>query len=68
MASVTCTCSHVDCSAGTSGRTSDGNSCIRMTHTTASGMVMLPMIFTPNFFSATSVNAATAHTKLRSIS
>ena len=28
-----------------------------MTQTTASGMVMLPMIFTPNFLSATSVSS-----------
>src|SRR6266568_1347494 len=68
IASVTCTCSQVDCSAGTSGRTSLGSNCIRITETTVIGMVMEPMILTLYAFSAISVSSARVHTKLNSIS
>src|ERR1035441_914780 len=68
MASVTCTCSHVDCSAGTSGWTSVRSNCISTTPTMATGIVTVPMTLTPYFFSATSVSTAKVHTKLSSIS
>src|SRR5208283_2100108 len=68
MASVTCTCSQVDCSAGTSGCTSVRSNCISTTPTIATGMVTVPMTFTSYFFSAISVRTASVHTKLSNIS
>src|SRR6266496_3211712 len=68
MASVTCTCSQVDCRAGTRGCTSVRSNCISTTPTIATGMVTVPITFTPYFFSATSVSTASVHTKLSSIS
>src|ERR1700687_1762884 len=68
MASVTWTCSHVDCRAGTKGCTSVRSNCISTTPTIATGIVTVPMTFTPYLFSAISVRQASVHTKLSSIS
>ena len=50
------------------GRTAEDSNCIRMTPVTASGIVIVPMIFTPYLRSANRVSAATVQTKLSSIS
>jgi len=56
MASVTCTCSQVDCSAAPG----DELRCeaIASAHTTIATHGTVPMTFTPYFFSATSVSTA----------